>query len=159
MGMGKTTAGRVRFGQMSVCRTRRFIYMTPINGNGSCSPKHCNQTLQLLAILFLDFLSFIQTIHLIPNYKIIGHPTTSSCKTLPPRMIIFSSLLLASAGEGKEEGEGGQGEIDREVEAGEVCLLYTRLRGQGEQGLGHPCSQNCPAWTLPSASVLLRQHS
>lgn len=51
---------------------------------------------QLLEDSFLDFPSFTQAVNLRPNYKIIGNPTTFSCKTLPPRMIIFNTLFLAS---------------------------------------------------------------
>lgn len=100
MGMGKMTAGRVRFQQMSVCSTWRFIYMTPINSNAKCFPSTVIQTSQLLENSLLGFLSLTKTVNLIPNYKIIGNPTTFSCKTLPPRRTVFNSLLLAPMGEG-----------------------------------------------------------
>lgn len=55
-------------------------------------------------------------------------------------MIIFNSLHLAPTGDGEEEREGAQGEIDWEVRGRKiVCFLETFLRGQGQAG-GHPFS-------------------
>lgn len=90
------TAGRVKFRQMSVCSTQRFIYMMPVNGNGNCFPSTVYRYYSFLKIHSLNF--SLYTVNLIPNYKIISNPTTFAYKTLLPRVIIFNSLFLASTG-------------------------------------------------------------
>lgn len=111
--------------------------------------------LQLLANSFPDFLSFIQMVNLVPNYKIISNPTTFSCKTLPPKMIIFNSLLLEPAGEGKwrkrrrQRGNGlGRG---REGES----LLIVRLPSGTGTSSWTSIFFICPALTLPDGSFML----
>lgn len=111
--------------------------------------------LLLLANSFLDFLSFIQMVNLVPNYKIISNPITFSCKTLPPKMIIFNSLLLEPAGEGKwrkrrrQRGNGlGRG---REGES----LLIVRLPSGTGTSSWTSIFFICPALTLPDGSFVL----
>ena len=111
--------------------------------------------LQCLTNSFLDFLSFIQMVNLVPNYKIISNPTTFSCKTLPPRMIIFNSLLFEPAGEGKwrkrrrQRGNGlGRG---RE---GESLLIVHLPSGTGTSSWTSIFSV-CPALTFPDGTFVL----
>ena len=111
--------------------------------------------LLLLANSFLDFLSFIQMVNLVPNYKIISNPITFSCKTLPPKMIIYNSLLLEPAGEGKwrkrrrQRGNGlGRG---REGES----LLIVRLPSGTGTSSWTSIFFICPALTLPDGSFVL----
>lgn len=124
------TAGRVRFQQTRVCSTWRCSYMTPINRSANRFPSPRIQTLQLLENSLLGFLSFTKTVYLIPKYKIIGNPTTFSCKTLPPRRTVFNSLLLAPMGEGGRQKEAkGKWAGKREGGREEVCLLENFLQG------------------------------
>lgn len=91
-------------------------------------------------------------VNLVPNYKIISNPTTFSCKTLPPRMIIFNSLLFEPAGEGKwrkrrrQRGNGlGSG---RE---GESLLTVHLPSGTGTSSRTSIFSV-CPALTFPDGT-------
>lgn len=88
---------------------------------------------QLLEDSFLDFPSFTQAVNLRPNYKIIGNPTTFSCKTLPPRMIIFNALFLAST-------VGGVGERKRRRPRGNRVGGRSLLMVDLPSGTGHKLS-------------------
>lgn len=66
----------------------------PVNSNGNCFLSTAYRCYSFLKIHSLSF--SLYTVNLIPNYKIIGNPTTFAYKTLLPRVIIFNSLFLAS---------------------------------------------------------------
>lgn len=154
MGMGKMTAGRVRFQQTRVRSTWRFIYMTPMNSNANCLSSTVRHTLQLLENSLLGFLSFTKTLNLIPNYKIIGNPTTFPCKTLPPRRTVFNSLLLTPMGKGesrKRRRPGGNG-LGSGSGGGSV-LIVDLPSGVGTSSWMSIFSI-CPGLTLPDCSVI-----
>lgn len=96
MGMSEVTAGRRWFGKPVCAALGAPSPGCPLTFPGAAFSAPCVDATALCK--FIPRPSSLHTLNLTPNYKIIGNPTSFYCKTIPPRVIIFNSLLLASMG-------------------------------------------------------------